>query len=121
MSGKAPRHSNSPESDTLPTTRRLEAKIKLLQEQIKNAEDYDTDARSKVFKWSNPLLSGGVEIIPAPVEALINCYPWQVEESEAVGPSRTRLVSTVPRASVHRELDAWDRGAEVPPALRHLL
>jgi hypothetical protein len=125
---------DDPKDSTLPTTRRLEAKIRRLQDEIQRAESAAVESQTRATSWSNPILAGEREIIPTPLDALIVCYPHvplQTPEGEAEPLSsgavasgalaQRELVTVLPRESLHQELAKWDCRAEVPRALRHRL
>lgn len=125
---------DDPEDGSLPTTRRLEAKIRRLQEDIQHAQGAALASQTRATNWSNPFLRGEIEISPAPLDALINCYPHVPlpTPAEVAGPSfpnaiassiptQKELITSLARTSLHQELAAWDRGTDVPPALRHRL
>ena len=123
-----------PEDTTLPTTRRLKAKIRHLQDEIQLAQSAVVESQTHATSWSNPFLTGEIEITPAPLDALIVCYPHTplLNMDGAAEPlsstatasgtwAQKEPVVLLPRASLHQELAKWDSRAEVPRALRHLL
>jgi len=130
---------DDPDDGTPPTTRRLEAKIRRLKEEIRHAQNAVVDSQLRATNWSNPILTGEMEIAPAPLEVLVNCYPHvaiSVPGQQVTGnssssssfnavdsevSSQKELVTSFTRVSLHQELANWDRGTEVPLTLRHRL
>jgi hypothetical protein len=116
-----------PDEPTTSRTRRLQNKIKSLQEQIQRAEIAASESSQRAGVWTNEILLGQRQIEQAPLEITVPYYQSSLQgalasnELDLPGSSGPPPYPVVYRRFLHNELGRWDRGLEIPAPLRHLL
>jgi hypothetical protein len=118
--------SNSSEEPPTSRTRRLQNKIKRLEEQIRQAEITASESSLQAGTWTNEILLGRSPIKQAPLEMTIPCHRSSLAGSlasdvQGLPESSTPRYPAVSRRFVHDELGRWDPRQDLPAALRHLL
>ena len=118
--------SNSSEEPPTSRTRRLQNKIKRLEEQIRQAEITASESSLQAGTWANEILLGRCPIKQAPLEMTIRCHRSSLAGSlasdvQGLPESGTPRYPAVSRRFVHDELGRWDPRQDLPAPLRHLL
>jgi hypothetical protein len=107
-------------------TMQLQEKVRLLEEQVKLAEQAELESSRKATNLTSAILSGKVDIVPAVLDPLVACYPTPPIHRNyptfmKLNPVKVGYVSVIPRVVIHEKLRAWDQSQEIPVELRRLL
>ncbi|KAF8323988.1 hypothetical protein DL93DRAFT_2162085 [Clavulina sp. PMI_390] len=110
-------------------TQKLQDKLRQLEEQVRIAEQAERESSRQSENLTAAILSGKVNVNPAPLQPLVACYPAPLVEHDYPEYLRAAIeqetpigfVNKVPRHAIYQELRNWDQSQELPRDLRSML